>query len=97
MSDESLGGSEDVFDVSEIEELAGGAVAPIFRCDGKQIPPEAGVRAVKYDFTNPIALSDSDLEKLKEKSERFVYYLAGHLSMFLSTELDLQLENLTAD
>ena len=97
MSDESLGGSEDVFDVSEIEELTGGPTPPMFRSDGERIPTESGVRAIKYDFTNPIALSDADLEKLKEMSERFVYYLAGHLSMFLSTEFDLQLENLSAD
>ena len=51
----------------------------------------------KYDFTNPIVLSDADLSKLKTKSEQFVYYLSGHLSMFLRTEFNLELEDLTAD
>ena len=51
----------------------------------------------KYDFTNPIVLSDADLSKLKTKSEQFVYYLSGHLSMFLRTEFNLEMEDLTAD
>ena len=34
---------------------------------------------------------------LKTKSEQFVYYLAGHLSMFLRTEFNLELEDLNAD
>ena len=98
MADESMGDSDDVFDVSEIEEMTGGgSAAPIFRFSGERFPSDSGVRAQKYDFTNPIVLSDADLEKLKEMSERFVYYLAGHLSMFLSTEFDLQLEGLSAD
>ena len=98
MSDEEIGDSEDVFDVSEIEQMTvGGDDAPIFRFDGQRFSPEDGVGSIKYDFTNPIVLSTRDLEKLKEMSERFVYYLAGHLSMFLSTEFDLQLENLSAD
>ncbi len=98
MADESMGDSDDVFDVSEIEEITGGGSdAPVFNSDGDRFPASAGIRATKYDFTNPIILSNADLEKLKEKSERFVYYLAGHLSMFLSTEFDLQLEGLSAD
>ena len=51
----------------------------------------------KYDFTNPIILSDADLSKLKTKSEQFVYYLAGHLSMFLRTEFNLEMDDLNAD
>ncbi len=97
MADEEMGDSEDVFDVSEIDEMTSGSTGPIFRCDGERFPAESGVFATKYDFTNPIVLSSKDLEKLKEMSERFVYYLAGHLSMFLSTEFDLQLEGLSAD
>jgi flagellar motor switch protein FliM len=97
MSDEVQSSADDVFDVSEIEEMTGGSAAPIFRFDGERFPASSGVRAHKYDFTNPIVLSDADLDKLREMSERFVYYLAGHLSMFLSTEFDLQLEGLSAD
>ena len=57
----------------------------------------SGISSKKYDFTNPIVLSDADLSKLKTKSEQFAYYLAGHLSMFLRTEFNLELEDLTAD
>ncbi|OUU12766.1 MAG: hypothetical protein CBC00_01325 [Verrucomicrobia bacterium TMED40] len=42
-------------------------------------------------------LSDADLSKLKTKSEQFVYYLAGHLSMFLRTEFNLEMDDLNAD
>ena len=99
MSEEVTGGeSEDVFDVAGLEEeLAGGSEFPIFRSDGERFPPHVDVRPYKYDFTNPIVLNESDLEKLKEMSARFVYYLAGHLSMFLSTEFDLELEDISAD
>ncbi len=51
----------------------------------------------EYDFTNPIVLSDADFGKIRTKAEQFVYYLSGHLSMFLRTEFNLELEDLTAD
>ena len=37
------------------------------------------IKVKKYDFTNPIILSDADLSKLKTKSEQFVYYLEVYI------------------
>ena len=85
---------DESFDLSEIE---GSSQSPIFLHDGSKITDGSSVSSKKYDFTNPIVLSDSDLSKLKTKSEQFAYYLAGHLSMFLRTEFNLELEDLTAD
>ena len=85
---------DESFDLSEIEGTSG---QPIFLHDGTKILDSSGISSKKYDFTNPIVLSDSDLGKLKTKSEQFAYYLAGHLSMFLRTEFNLELEDLTAD
>ena len=85
---------DESFDLSEIEGTSG---QPIFIHDGTKILDSSGISSKKYDFTNPIVLSDADLSKLKTKSEQFAYYLAGHLSMFLRTEFNLELEDLTAD
>ena len=85
---------DESFDLSEIEGTSG---QPIFLHDGTKILDSSGISSKKYDFTNPIVLSDSDLSKLKTKSEQFAYYLAGHLSMFLRIEFNLELEDLTAD
>ena len=85
---------DESFDLSEIEGTSG---QPIFLHDGTKILDSSGISSKKYDFTNPIVLSDSDLSKLKTKSEQFAYYLAGHLSMFLRTEFNLELDDLTAD
>lgn len=86
---------DESFDVSEIE----GSVdsGPVFLHDGTKVEDTSSVKVKKYDFTNPIVLSDADLSKLRTKSEQFVYYLAGHLSMFLRTEFNLELEDLNAD
>ena len=85
---------DESFDLSEIEGTSG---HPIFLHDGTKLLDSSGISSKKYDFTNPIVLSDADLSKLKTKSEQFAYYLAGHLSMFLRTEFNLELEDLTAD
>jgi len=87
--------SDESFDLSEIE--SDGLGGPIFLHDGTKLTDPSAVKVKKYDFTNPIVLSDADLSKLKTKSEQFVYYLAGHLSMFLRTEFNLELEDLNAD
>jgi flagellar motor switch protein FliM len=87
--------SDESFDLSEIEsQSSDGAV---FLCDGTKLSDPSSVKVKRYDFTNPIVLSEADLSKLRTKSEQFVYYLAGHLSMFLRTEFNLELEDLTAD
>jgi len=86
---------DESFDISELQ--GGSNEQPVFNCDGEKITDLSSVSIKKYDFTNPIVLSDADLSKLKTKSEQFVYYLAGHLSMFLRTEFNLELEDLTAD
>jgi flagellar motor switch protein FliM len=85
---------DESFDLSEIEGSSG---HPIFLHDGTKVSAASGLSCKKYDFTNPIVLSDADLSKLRTKSEQFAYYLAGHLSMFLRIEFNLELEDLTAD
>ena len=87
--------ADESFDLSEIQDSSG--AQPVFSFDGHKFTDLSQVSIKKYDFTNPIVLSDADLSKLKTKSEQFVYYLAGHLSMFLRTEFNLELENLNAD
>ena len=74
---------DESFDLSEIQ--GSSTDQPVFNFDGERITDLSSVSIKKYDFTNPIVLSDADLSKLKTKSEQFVYYLAGHLSMFLRT------------
>jgi flagellar motor switch protein FliM len=85
---------DESFDLSEIQ---GGEEHPIFLHDGTRVTGDTKPNSKKYDFTNPIVLSDADLSKLRTKSEQFAYYLAGHLSMFLRIEFNLELEDLTAD
>ena len=85
---------EESFDVDEIQSTRDGA---IFLFDGTKVNDHSSVRIKKYDFTNPIVLSDADLTLLKSRCEQFVYYLGGHLSMFLRTEFNLELESLDAD
>ena len=87
--------SDESFDLSEIESSVEGG--PIFLHNGTKLLDHAQVSIKKYDFTNPIVLTDSDLNQLKTKCQQFVYYLSGHLSMFLRTEFNLELEDLNAD
>jgi len=86
---------DESFDLSELDGST--SSSPIFLYDGTKVVGDSSLKSKKYDFTNPIVLSDGDLSKLKTKSEQFSYYLAGHLSMFLRTEFNLELEDLTAD
>ena len=86
---------DESFDLSELEGAAGDQ--PIFRFDGVRFSDDAEVRVKKYDFTNPIVLTENDLAKLKSRNEQFVYYLAGHLSMFLRTQFSLTLDGVTED
>ena len=86
---------DESFDISEIEDSV--VSGPLFLHDGTKISDSSQISVKKYDFTNPIVLSDADLSKLRTKSEQFVYYLSGHLSMFLRTEFNLELEDLSAD
>ena len=85
---------DESFDLSEIESSSS---HPIYLHDGTLVTDSTKAKSKKYDFTNPIVLSDSDLSKLRTKSEQFSYYLAGHLSMFLRIEFNLELEDLNAD
>lgn len=86
---------DESFDLSELE--GGGEAKPLFRYDGERFPIDAEVKVKKYDFTNPIVLSEADLDKLKTKSTEFSRRLAGHLSMFLRTEFNLTLEGVSED
>ena len=87
---------DESFDLDELEGSAEGGRF-VFLHDGTKVSDSTDLKIKKYDFTNPIVLSESDLALLKTKSEQFVYYLAGHLSMFLRTEFNLELEELNAD
>ena len=94
MADEPILEDES-FDLSELEDGVEGQ--PIFRFDGERFSAASEVRVKKYDFTNPIVLTETDMAKLKARNEQFVYYLAGHLSMFLRTEFTLTLDDVTED
>ena len=87
--------SDESFDIDELE--VDSSDSPVFRFDGERFTDLSSVNIKKYDFTNPIVLSDADFGKIRTKAEQFVYYLSGHLSMFLRTEFNLELEDLTAD
>ncbi len=86
---------DESFDLGEIESGSLGSL--LFLHDGTKETDLSNFNVKKYDFTNPIILSDSDLGRLKSKCEQFVYYLSGHLSMFLRTEFNLELDDLGAD
>ena len=86
---------DESFDLSELDDSSDNFV--VFLHDGKKIVDPSLVSVKKYDFTNPIVLSDKDLGQLKTKSQEFAHHLSGHLSMFLRTEFNLELEDLTAD
>lgn len=87
--------NDESFDISEI----GSSIdsGPTYLQDGTKLLDSSEISVKRYDFTNPIILTESDLNHLKTKSEQFVYYLSGHLSMFLRTEFNLELEDLNAD
>jgi len=85
---------DESFDLDELEASSNDGL--VFLCDGEKVSDISNLNIKKYDFTNPIVLSDADLSLLKTKSEQFVYYLSGHLSMFLRTEFNLELDDLTA-
>ena len=87
---------DESFDVDELSGKSGGGQF-IFLHDGTKVSDSSDLKIKSYDFTNPIVLSEADLALLKTKSEQFVYYLSGHLSMFLRTEFNLELEDLNAD
>jgi len=86
---------DESFDLSELEESSGEFV--VFLHNGEKVQDPSLVSVKKYDFTNPIVLSDKDLGQLKTKSQEFAHHLSGHLSMFLRTEFNLELEELNAD
>ena len=79
---------DESFDLDALEEGSSSSRC-VFLHDGTKLEDPSALKIKKYDFTNPIVLSESDLALLKTKSEQFVYYLAGHLSMFLRTEFNL--------
>ena len=60
--------SDESFDLSEIQDA--GSAGAVFLHDGTKLSDPSSVKIKKYDFTNPIVLSDSDLSKLKTKSEQ---------------------------
>ena len=94
----TMSGEDSVEDESfDIDEIQSSSNDSIFLHDGTKVSDPSTLRIKKYDFTNPIVLSDADLTQLKSKCEQFVYYLGGHLSMFLRTEFNLELESLDAD
>lgn len=86
---------DESFDLDEIDGSSSGSI--LFLHDGTKVLDSSSIKVKKYDFTNPIVLSDADIGRLKSKCEQFVYYLSGHLSMFLRTEFSLELDDLGAD
>jgi hypothetical protein len=52
---------DESFDISEIEGTGEGQ--PIFRFDGERFADDAEVKVKKYDFTNPIVLTESSFAR----------------------------------
>jgi flagellar motor switch protein FliM len=52
-------------------------------------------KAERYDFRNPVFLSEGELRRLRLLHEEFVRYLASRLSLFLRMEFGLKLAKLT--
>ena len=74
MSSDNPSFEDESFDLSELES-SGEFV--VFLHNGDKIQDSSLVSVKKYDFTNPIVLSDKDLGQLKTKSQEFVIiYLA---------------------
>jgi len=88
---------DESFDVEEFTSSSSSTEDSLFLFDGTKVSDPKTHRIKKYDFTNPIVLSDADLEKLKSHCEQFIYYLSGHLSMFLRTEFNLEMVDLNAE
>ena len=63
----------------DLDELKAASVESsfLFLHDGEKVSDPSSLSIKKYDFTNPIVLSDADLSLLKTKSEQFVYYLGN--------------------
>ena len=70
---------DESFDISEIE----GSVdtGPIFLHDGTKVTDSSKVSVKKYDFTNPIVLSDADLSKLETKSRHSFVFVRSSLNV----------------
>lgn len=86
---------DESFDVEEF--TSSQSSDSLFLFDGTKALNSSNHNIKDYDFTNPIVLSDSDLEKLKTHCDQFIYYLSGHLSMFLRTEFNLEMVDLNAE
>ena len=61
--------SDESFDLDELEVES--SDSPVFRFDGEKITDLSSVNIKKYDFTNPIVLSDADFGKIRTKAEQF--------------------------
>ena len=77
---------DESFELDELKSSSSGGDF-IFLHDGTKLEDSADLKIKKYDFTNPIVLSESDLALLKTKSEQFVYYLAVIFLCFVAPSL----------
>ena len=56
---------DESFDIDEIQSSSNDS---IFLYDGTKVSDPSALRIKKYDFTNPIVLSDADLTQLKSNA-----------------------------
>jgi len=71
---------DESFDLNELEQSSGEFV--VFLHNGDKIQDPSLVSVKKYDFTNPIVLSDKDLGQLKTKSQEFAHHLSATYQCF---------------
>lgn len=64
--------------------------------DGAGAVRSDGRRVERYNFSQPVFISGSDLRRLQTRQEDFVRYLATRLSLHLRMELGLKLTGLAA-
>ena len=87
----------DAFSQAELERMVGGpavveGVAQVFRADGELINDDVDVR--KFDFRNPVFLSEKEVNQVRARNDKFAFYLGQNLAMELRMSIDFTVTNL---
>lgn len=87
----------DAFSQDELERMVGGpavveGVAQVFRADGELISDDVDVR--KFDFRNPVFLSEKEVNQVRARNDKFAFYLGQNLAMELRMSIDFTVTNL---
>ena len=87
----------DAFSQDELERMVGApavveGVAQVFRADGELISDDVDVR--KFDFRNPVFLSEKEVNQVRARNDKFAFYLGQNLAMELRMSIDFTVTNL---